>query len=502
MPIGPAIATADAVVLLAYLAVILLVGCALGRGQRNVTQYLVGNRNLPSWAILGSIVATETSTATFLSVPGLAFAAAVPDGGVLDPRTGGDLRFLQLACGMLVGRCLIVWFLLPLYFRGELLSAYEVLALRFGGATRTVASLVFLVARNVGDGLRLFLAALVLEKLLGLALPWCVVILGTLTIVYTFAGGIKSVIWNDCIQLAVYLAGAVLVLTIILQRLPAGWTQLWSFAQATGKLRLFDASCDFTEPFTFWSGLVGGAFLSLGTHGTDQLMVQRYLCARSQRGAGRALIASGIAVLAQFALFLVLGIALACYYSDCISGVAFTTTDRVLTTFIVDELPRGLGIVGMLVAAVFAAAMSTLSSSLNSSASVALQDFYRPWWATAPTARHLLRASRAATVFFGAVQIAVGIAARHLATAVVNNVLAIASVTAGLLLGIFALGVLTRRVGQQAALMGLTAGVLALTYVLLATRLAYTWHAVIGAAVTFGTGLAVSYLPAENRPTS
>jgi SSS family transporter len=491
---APAIAPVDAAVLITYLVVIVSLGIWWGRGQRDVTQYLLGGRNLPWWAILGSIVATETSTATFLSVPGLAFAETTGAATPLDPRGGGDLRFLQLACGMLLGRCLIVHFLLPLYFRGQLFSAYEVLEERFGGTTRIVASLVFLVARNVGDGLRLFLAALVLEKLLGVALPWSVLILGVLTIVYTFFGGIKSVVWNDCVQLVVYLTGAVCILVVILYRLPAGWSQVWSFAEATGKLQVVDLSFDLSVPFTLWSGLIGGAFLSLGTHGTDQMMVQRYLSARGEQDAGRALLASGVAVILQFALFLLLGVALACYYSQYVTEVRFHSSDQVLTTFIVDELPRGVGLIGVIVAAVFAAAMSTLSSSLNSSASVAIQDFYRPRLRAPASDRQLLWASRIATVFFGGLQIGLGMAAQHLATAVVNDVLAIAGFTAGLLLGIFALGVLTRRVGQRAALGGLLAGLLVLGYVKFCTPLAYTWYAVVGALVTGVVGWSLSWL--------
>ena len=279
-----AIAPPDAAVLIIYLILVVLFGLWMGRGQRDMTGYLLGGRDLPWWAILGSIVATETSTATFLSVPGLAFAEKLEGAEYLDPTVGGDMRFLQLALGILVGRVLIVYFLLPLFFRGELFTAYQVLHERFGGATKTVASLVFLVARNVGDGLRLFLTAIVLEKITGIPLPMCVACVGLLTIVYTFFGGIKSVVWNDCLQFVVYISGGLLAIVIILNRLPGGSEQFISFSQATGKFRFLDPSLDITTAYTFWAGLVGGAFLSLGTHGTDQMMVQRYLCAQPAAG--------------------------------------------------------------------------------------------------------------------------------------------------------------------------------------------------------------------------
>ena len=395
---------------------------------------------------------------------------------------------------------MIAYFLLPLFFRGQLFSAYEVLQHRFGGATKSVASLVFLVTRNVGDGLRLFLTALVLMVLINVPLPWCVVIVGVSTVVYTFAGGIKSVVWSDCIQLVVYLAGAVLTLVIILNRLPDGWSGFVTFAQATGKFRIVDGSLDLRSNFTFWSGLLGGAFLALGTHGTDQMMVQRYLCARSQRDAGLALISSGVVVILQFALFLLLGATLACFYAEVRSTVRFENTDRVLTTFIVDELPAGWGLIGIILAAIFAAAMSTLSGSLNSSASAALHDLYLPCLRQRPTDQHLLWVSRAFTVLFGILQIGIGIIAQYWATAVVNDVLAIASFSVGLLLGIFALGVFTHRVGQRAALVGLLAGLLVLTWTKFGTPVAYTWYAVIGATVTFGTGLLASYVWPARTP--
>ena len=299
-----AIAPFDAAVLVTYLVAVVLFGLWMGRGQRDMNGYLLGGRDLPWWAILGSIVATETSTVTFLSVPGLTFATTQVGSPALDPAVGGDMRFLQLACGLVIGRWLIVQLLLPLYFRGRLFTAYQVLHERFGGATKNVASIVFLLARNVGDGLRLFLTAIVLEKLIGLPLPICIVLIGLLTIAYTFFGGIKSVVWNDCIQFVVYVAGGILALVVILQRLPGGWPQFVSFAERTSKFRLLDASVDLSVPFTLWAGIIGGAFLSLGTHGTDQMMVQRYLCARSERQAGRALLCSGFVVVLQFALFL------------------------------------------------------------------------------------------------------------------------------------------------------------------------------------------------------
>ncbi|HUG92312.1 MAG TPA: sodium:solute symporter [Planctomycetaceae bacterium] len=476
----------DLAVLAAYLAAVIAVGLWVGRrGGRGLSEYLLGGRDLPWWALLGSIVATETSTATFLSVPGVAYAQ------------GGDLRFLQLAIGYIVGRCLVTLILLPQYFRGELFTAYEVLHKRFGGTTKQAASLVFLVTRNLGDGLRLFLTAIALREVVGLPLSLCVIVIGAATIVYTVAGGMKSVVWNDCLQLVVYMAGGVAALLILLERLPGGWSGLTAFAGEHGKFRLFDFQFDLAEKYTFWAGLVGGAFLTMGTHGADQLMVQRYLSARSQRDAGRALVLSGLVVLVQFALFLLIGVGLAAFYAAFPPDQPFAQNDRVFASFVVNQLPVGL--VGLALAAVFAAAMSTLSSSLNSSASAVVNDFLRSGAREDADSPRLVWVSRGLTLVFGAVQIAIGIAAARFATSVVEDALAVAGFSAGILLGVFALGVLTSRVGEKAALAGMLAGLAAVTFVKFATATAWPWFAMVGALTTFGAGLLASLVLPRHR---
>jgi solute:Na+ symporter, SSS family len=478
----------DIAVLSGYLLVVVALGVWIGRrGRSGLSEYLLGGRDLPWWALLGSIVATETSTATFLSVPGVAYN---PD--------GGDLRFLQLAIGYIFGRCLVVVLLLPQYFRGELFTAYEVLHRRFGGATKQTASLVFLVTRNLGDGLRLFLTAIALREVAGWSLSLCVVVIGVATIIYTVAGGMKSVVWNDCLQFLVYTAGGVAALLILLDRLPGGWNGLTAFADTNDKFRLLDFRFDLTETYTFWAGLLGGMFLTMGTHGADQLMVQRYLSARSQRDAARALVMSGIVVLVQFALFLLLGVGLAAFYAEFPPDRPFARNDRVFAAFIVEQLPVGL--VGLALAAVFAAAMSTLSSSLNSSATAVVNDFLRLRGRDAESPR-LVWISQALTVVFGIVQIAIGIAADKFATSVVEDALAIAGFSAGILLGVFSLGVLTRRVGQKAALAGMLAGLAAVVWVKFGTATAWPWFALVGAVTTFGVGIAASLVLPENTDT-
>ena len=482
-----ALGAVDVAVLVAFLAVSVGVGLLAGGRVRSLDAYLLGDRNLPWWVILGSIVATETSTATVLSVPGEGYG---PPG----------LRFLQLPLGFLVGRLAIVRFLLPLYFEGRLDTAHEVLARRFGPLVQRAAAVLFLVTRTLGDGLRLFLAGIVIQRLTGLSFQASVAAMGAVTILYTVLGGLRSVAWNDCIQLVVYLVGGVAALFVIAARIPGGWPAAWEFAVAHDKLAVFDFGFDLANPFTFWAGLVGGAALSLGTHGTDHMMVQRYLSARGERDAARAILASGVVVLAQFALFLVIGILLAAYHAT--SGVpAPARPDEVFVTFIIERFPRDVGLVGLLLAAILAAAMSTLSSSLNASASSLLHDLWLPLRGDSArgrqAARGLLPLTRWLTVGFGILQVAVGIGAAALSETVVRSALTIAGCAAGLLLGVFTLGVATRRVGQTAALVGAGCGlavVLAVQFALPAAgvRVAFPWYALIGATVTVATGLAAS----------
>ena len=464
-------------------------GLWIGREQKDLSGYLLGGRDLPWWAILGSIVATETSTATFLSVPGIAFAA------------DGDMRFLQLAAGFVVGRVIVASVLVPLYFRGKIFTAYQVLEQRFGVASKRAASLLFLITRNLGDGLRLFLAGIALAKVLGFELHYCITVIGTATIIYTFFGGMKAVIWSDCIQFVVYVVGGLLALNILIGMFPGGWDDLSAWGRETGRFQIFDfrlaSTKEFsvlTETYTFWSGLIGGAVLTLGTHGTDQMFVQRYLSARSVGDAQRAVVFSGFVVFAQMALFLLVGVALACFY-DTIDPKTFQRNDEVFATFIVDHLP--LGVVGITLAAVFAAAMSTLSSSLNSSAAAAITDFYQPWAASthrdvSPAA--LLSVSRRFTVVFGIVQIVIGIGASYLSQSVVGDALAIAGFTAGILLGVFALGMFARSSHGRGAMIGMCCGIATLSWVKFATAIAWPWFAIIGAAATFACGYIASRL--------
>jgi SSS family transporter len=472
----------DLAVIAVYVAGCTALGAYLGARSQGLKGYFLGERDIPAWALMISIVATETSTATFLSVPGVAY--------------GGDFTFLQLAFGYLLGRVVVATVLLPAYFRGTILTAYQLLKDRFGGPTRTTASILFLVARSLGDGLRLFLAATVLRHLTGWSTETAIVVVAAITVVYTFLGGMKAVIWTDVIQFSVYILGALVALLILAGRLPGGWAELVDTARAHGKFRLLDFTPDPTRPFTFWAGLIGGLVLNTATHGADQMMVQRYLSARSQRQAATALVASGLIILAQFAFFLLIGVSLWVFYREFPPsrgagppGGGFARSDEVFSYFIVHYLPTG--VLGLVIAAVFSAAMGTLAGSLNSSAATIVNDLYRPLTGRADEA-HLVRVSRVLTAAWGAVLTAVAFGARRLEDNVVNNALTIAGFASGILLGLFLLGILTRRVGQGAALAGVLAGIAAVSYAKFGTPLAWPWFALVGSSTVFAVGLAAS----------
>ncbi len=476
------LAPLDFALLVAYFVGMVAVGYVVGRRTTGAKDYFLGSRDLPCWALLLSIVATETSTVTFLSVPGLAWA--------------GDLTFLQLPMGYVLGRFVVVWLLLPHYFRGEMVTAYEVLRKRFGGHLQKVASLTFLVARTIGGGLRLFLTALVVEKLTGLSVGASIVAITAVTLVYTFFGGMRAVVWTDVAQFVIYLTGAAAAFYILVTKLPGGFDQVLT-AAGPEKLRVFDLSLDVAKPYTLWSGLIGGAFISLGSHGVDQLIVQRLLSAKNQRQAGLALSLSGVLVLLQFGFFLLLGLGLFAFYQQFPPAEPFTKSDTVFRDFLLTQMPAGL--LGLVLGAVFSAAMSSFSSSLNSSAAALVGDFVLPMTKCDPASPFVLKTAKGATVLFAVLE---AIMAMNCVDdrAIIDQVLAIAALTTGVLLGVFFLGTLTKRVDQTAALVGFAAGLGIDLFCkfglepLTGITIAGPWYGLIGSVTTFATGLLTSLL--------
>jgi SSS family transporter len=458
-------------VLVGYVAAITAFGTWLGRRGRSVRDYFLGGRSVPWWAIAACIVATETSTLTFIGAPGTAYK--------------GDWTFLQLTLGYVVGRLLIAALFIPAYFRGEIYTSYELLQKRFGGSVRVASAGIFLVYRTLGDGIRLHAAALVLALAAGIPEWWCILGLGLAMILYTEEGGVAATIWTDTVQMFVYLAGALVCLFAVTRGLPGGVGQALASAAAAGKLRLFDFSWDLHVPFTFWAGLIGGTFLTLATHGTDHYLVQRLLVAKSRRDASVGLALSGVLVMAQFALFLFLGTMLWAHYG----GRPFARGDEVLPTFVSTELPGGW--TGFILAAVVAAA---LSPSLNSMASTTVRDFYLPYLNPGATDSQQMRVARAFTVVWGVAQMGVAVLAQNLDSALQDG-LAVLGYASGPTVGAFLLGVLTTRATSRGTLVGMLLG-LAVSLgvgrfapvVLGMPGVAWTWNVAVGAIVTCAVG--------------
>jgi solute:Na+ symporter, SSS family len=493
----------DLGVIVLYLAGITWFGARFRRSQRSLKDYFLGGGTAPWWAIALSIVSAETSTLTVIGTPALSFT--------------GNFGFLQLVFGYLLARIAISILFLPAYFRGEMYTAYELMRRRFGTRIRRLTAGTFLILRALAEGVRVFAISIVVGIVLGSGETASIVAILLLTLLYTYEGGMTAVIWTDVIQMALYVAGAVVSLVAILREIPGGWAHVAALAGPMGKFQVLDFHVGpltefFTRTYTFWGGLIGGCFLTTASHGTEQLMVQRLLAARNERQSRIALLSSWVVIFAQFTLFLIIGVCLFTLYHD--RGLATPAVmDSIYPRFIWDSLPPGVA--GLVIAAILAAAMSNLSAALNSLASTTVIDFWKPMLSRererpvpeAPVAYApgsvldsdavWLRRARAATVVWGAILAGIALLAQNWGS-VLQAGLSIASVIYGALLGVFLLGLLTRRVGETAAMWGMAAGLVLMFYVSRYTPIAFTWYVLIGTSATFLTGWIASFLLKEN----
>jgi len=470
----------DLAIVIAYLLGVTALGIHFRRGQQNATDYFLGGRTAPWWALAFSIVATETSTLTIIGTPAIAY--------------GGNLTFLQLVFGYLIGRVLIVLLLLPGYFRGEFFTAYALIEKRFGERMRAVAASTFLITRAIAEGVRVSAIALVVSVVLGTSEKLAVVIVIALTVLYTFEGGMKAVIWTDVAQLLVYLTGSSITFFVLLHRIPGGWSEVTQVAAAAGhKLQFLDFSWNPATKYTFWSGLIGGAFLTMASHGTDQIIVQRLLAAKNQRDSRRALLTSGVIVLFQFIVFLLIGVLLYVFAQHSPLIVVGEDKDRILPLFLVREMPVGLA--GLMLASIVAVAMSNASGSLNSLAASSVLDFSRLRGRNSDPAR-LLRLARGMTLVWGLVLMSFGFVKWGPR---LEAGLTIASLPFGSLLGLFLLGTLDRGANARGALAGMIAGLAVILCVFRFTNVAFTWYVMMGSIVTFVTGVAASRFSASDE---
>ena len=468
----------DLAIIALYLVGITLFGLRFRKRQRSLRDYFLAGRDIPWWAIALSIVAAETSTLTIISIPGLAYDT--------------NLTFLQVVMGYVVGRVVISFVLLPHYFRGDLYTAYELIERRFGRGLRSLTAGLFLLTRMAAEGVRVYAVSIVVSIALGTGEVTSIAIITVLTLIYTFEGGLAAVIWTDVVQTVIYVGGTLVGLWTILHLVPGGWNAIHIAAAAAGKLQVFDFTPSLWIPYTFWAGVIGGAFLTTASHGTDQLIVQRLLAARSQKQSVTALLSSGVAILFQFALFLVVGIMLWAYYR--VPTAAFGKPDRIYPTFIVSRMPHGIS--GLLIAAILAAAMSNLSAALNALSSSSIMDFYVRFRPQADE-RTKMQLSRLSTFVWALLLFALAVLSLHKVGRVIEVGLQIASVAYGALLGVFLMGVLTRKANQRGAMVGMLFGFCTELY-LWRTLVPWTWWVMIGTIVTFGVGYAASLLLRES----
>lgn len=470
------VSASTVLVVLGYLAGITAFGIWVGRRDRSVTGFFLAGRSAPFWAVAACVVATETSVLTFTSIPGFAYE--------------GNFGFLQLAIGFLLGRVGIALVLLPAYFRGEVLTTYELLLKRFGTRVRSAAAAIFLVYRNLADGVRLHAAALMVAIVAGVPEWWCIVALAAAMVAFSEEGGVKATIWTDVIQLGVYLVGAGIVVAALWQGSgaePLGWIPA---AREAGKFDVAFPALDLTIPYTLWAGVIGGFFLTFATHGADQYLAQRLLAARSLRHAQAGLVLSGVGALFQFVLFLGIGAWLWHYYG----GREFARPDEVLPTFVAEHLSGAAA--GITLAAVVAAA---LSPSLVSLASTAVRDFWLPWkrrrsaaGGTGDDESGQVRVGRQFVVVWGIVQTAVALVAQRAPSALEAG-LSILSYASGPTVGAFLLAVFFPRAAPTAVLIGMGGGFAAPALIRLAGfPLAWTWDVMVGSLATFAVGLLLS----------
>lgn len=481
----------DLGVIVLYLVGITWFGSRFKSTQKTLKDYFLGGRTAPWWAIGFSIVSAETSTLTVIGTPALAF--------------NGNFGFLQVVFGYLLARIVIATVFLPHYFRGEMFTAYELMGRRFGPRLRKLTAGTFLILRALAEGVRVFAISIVISIILGTGEIVSIAVIVCLTLFYTFEGGMSAVIWTDVVQMFLYVGGALVSLFVILGQVEGGWAHVVEVAMPLGKLQIFDFRFEFTSEFfsrtySFWGGVLGGAFLTTASHGTEQLMVQRLLSAKSEREGSLALFASWFVILFQFTLFLVVGVILFVYYSDN-NLPAPVKADRIYPQFVWNSLPPGVS--GLVIAAILAAAMSNLSAALNSLASTTIMDFWRPLTGrsaeTPEGEARLLQIAKYSTIVWGALLFAIGLVARNWGS-VLEAGLSIASILYGALLGVFLLGMLTRRVGEPGAMAGMVCSLLVMLWIKTSTSIAWTWYVLIGTAVTFIVGIAVSaLLPAARR---
>ncbi|MCG8920259.1 sodium:solute symporter [Actinokineospora sp. PR83] len=506
----------DLAIIAVFLVGMPLLGIRIAGRQRSGADYFVGEGRISWWVACLSVVSAETSTLTVLSVPTVAYL--------------GAFTYLQLAIGYVLGRVVVSFVLLPRYVAGNMTTAYNFLGRRFGAGLQGTASVTFLFTRLLADGVRLFATAIPIKVVLaayGLDASYLLIVaaLGVAMVVYTFFGGVRAVIWVDAIQMLWYVLGGLAVILVLMGKLPDGW---FSSAFEAGKFSLLDfASSPLSNPYSFVTAVLGGAVLSMASHGADQLIVQRLMACNDVRASQKALVASGVVVFFQFALFLFIGTMLWSFYRgvDPVGDLGLGTNDELFAHFIVTELPSGLS--GFVIAGILAAA---LSSSLGALASSTVTDVYQKVVRRTLSDAELLKQGRIWTIVWAGALVLFASLFTTTKNPIVETALAITGYTYGALLGAFLLGLWVRKTRQADAIAAFVVTVAVMAFVILGLKfsrsgaflgvdfakatkesvaLAFPWYTPLGVLVTLVVGGLLSLRhrePArwaeEERPTA
>lgn len=477
--------TIDYVIIIAYLIGIAAFGIISGGKQKSVKDYFMGSKVVPWWAVCFSIIAAETSTLTFISIPGLAYIT--------------NLNFIQVTFGYLIGRIVVATVFLPAYYKGEIKTAYSYLETRFGDKTRSFASVIFLFTRTAADGVRLAATAIPLYLMLKIDPSLAVILIAAVALIYTYTGGVKGVIWVDVVQMFIYLGGAIIAGIFLINHLPDGLSSVFNSAALKSKLEFINWGFSdgikgfFQQPYTLLGGIIGGAFLSMASHGTDQLIVQRLLTTKSLKSSQKAVVGSGVIIIIQFAIFLFLGVLLYTFYGTMnLSSFGASKPDEIFPIYIINALPPG--VTGIIIAGLFAAALSTLGGSISSLASSSILDLYLPLSKKEISEEKQLKVSRIVTIFWAILLLFSAFIFMKSPRSVVEIALSIASFTYGGLLGTFLLGIMVKKSKQEDALAGFASGIFVMITVISLKLAAWTWYTLIGVLVTLIVGKLLSIL--------
>lgn len=441
----------DLTVFLLYMAGITVFGGSFFRKNRTSEAFTLGDSDIPGWVVTMSIFATFVSSISYLALPGIAFQS--------------NWNAFVFSLSLPVAAVVAVQFFVPLYRRVGSPSAYTYLEQRFGAWARIYVSLCYLLTQLMRIGTILYLLALALNAVVAWDIATIIVITGIVVTIYSVLGGIKGVVWTDAIQGVILIAGAVLCAGYLLFAMPEGPAQLFTVAAEEDKFSLGSFGLDLSEP-TFWVVLVYGVFINLQNYGIDQNYVQRYMASRSDRAAKRSAFIGGILYIPVSALFLFIGTALFAYYQSEAASLPpelqdINRSDRVFPYFIVQELPHGL--TGLLIASIFAAGMSTVSTSFNSAATVILTDYYNKFFRRTASDGEAMRVLYAASAIISLLGMAIAIAMIDVKSAL-DAWWKLASIFSGGMLGLFLLGAFSRKKNVIGAIIGVIAGLLVILW--------------------------------------